>query len=52
MTMDDIDLFEVNEAFASVVLSWGQLHEPDWDKVNVNGGRSPWATPSGAQAAA
>src|ERR1700728_2169956 len=33
MTMDDIDLFEVNEAFASVVLSWGRTHDVDWDKV-------------------
>jgi acetyl-CoA C-acetyltransferase len=48
MTMDDIDLFEVNEAFASVVLSWGQLHEPDWDKVNVNGGAIALGHPVGA----
>ena len=47
MTMDDIDLFEVNEAFASVVLSWGQLHEPDWDKVNVNGGAIALGPPVG-----
>jgi acetyl-CoA C-acetyltransferase len=48
MTMADIDLFEVNEAFASVVLSWGQLHEPDWDKVNVNGGAIALGHPVGA----
>jgi acetyl-CoA C-acetyltransferase len=48
MTMGDIDLFEVNEAFASVVLSWGQLHEPDWDKVNVNGGAIALGHPVGA----
>jgi len=48
MTMDDIDLFEVNEAFASVVLSWGGLHEPDWDKVNVNGGAIALGHPVGA----
>ena len=47
MTMGDIDLFEVNEAFASVVLSWGQLHEPDWDKVNVNGGAIALGHPVG-----
>ena len=48
MTVGDIDLFEVNEAFASVVLSWGQLHEPDWDKVNVNGGAIALGHPVGA----
>jgi acetyl-CoA C-acetyltransferase len=48
MTMADIDLFEVNEAFASVVLSWGQKHEPDWDKVNVNGGAIALGHPVGA----
>ncbi len=38
MKLGDIDLFEVNEAFASVVLSWAAVHEPDPDRVNVNGG--------------
>ncbi len=38
MTIGDIDLFEVNEAFASVVLSWERMHQPDQAKVNVNGG--------------
>jgi acetyl-CoA C-acetyltransferase len=38
MTIGDIDLFEVNEAFASVVLSWLSVHRPDPDLVNVNGG--------------
>jgi acetyl-CoA C-acetyltransferase len=38
MTLDDIDLVEINEAFASVVLSWAQVHRADMDKVNVNGG--------------
>ena len=38
MSIKDIDLFECNEAFASVVLSWAQVHEPDMDRVNVNGG--------------
>ncbi|WP_436740104.1 steroid 3-ketoacyl-CoA thiolase [Streptomyces sp. BBFR102] len=38
MTLDDIDLVEINEAFASVVLSWAQVHHADLDKVNVNGG--------------
>ena len=47
MTMADIDLFEVNEAFASVVLSWASVHEPDMDKVNVNGGAIALGHPVG-----
>ena len=38
LTLDDIDLFEINEAFASVVLAWQRELEPDMSKVNVNGG--------------
>ena len=38
MSMGDIDLFEVNEAFAPVVAAWRRELEPDMDKVNVNGG--------------
>src|SRR3546814_20541471 len=37
MSIDDIDLFEVNEAFASVVLAWEKEHHPDMSKGNVNG---------------
>jgi acetyl-CoA C-acetyltransferase len=48
MTMADVDLFEVNEAFASVVLSWAQVHAPDMDKVNVNGGAIALGHPVGA----
>jgi acetyl-CoA C-acetyltransferase len=48
MTIGDIDLFEVNEAFASVVLSWGRTHDVDWDKVNVNGGAIAVGHPVGA----
>jgi acetyl-CoA C-acetyltransferase len=51
MTMDDIDLFEVNEAFASVALSWASVHEPDMDKVNVNGGAIALGHPVGATGA-
>jgi acetyl-CoA C-acetyltransferase len=51
MTMDDIDLFEVNEAFASVVMSWGKVHEADWDKVNVNGGAIALGHPVGSTGA-
>ncbi|AXY53949.1 steroid 3-ketoacyl-CoA thiolase [Rhodococcus ruber] len=38
MTLDDIDLVEINEAFAAVVLSWAQVLDADMSKVNVNGG--------------
>jgi acetyl-CoA acyltransferase len=38
MSLDDIDLVEINEAFAPVVLSWAREHNPDMEKVNVNGG--------------
>ena len=38
MKLGDIDLVEINEAFASVVLSWAQVHDADMDRVNVNGG--------------
>ncbi len=48
MTMGDIDLFEVNEAFASVVMSWGKVHAADFDKVNVNGGAIAIGHPVGA----
>jgi acetyl-CoA C-acetyltransferase len=48
MTMADIDLVEINEAFASVVLSWAQVHDADLDKVNVNGGAIALGHPVGA----
>jgi acetyl-CoA C-acetyltransferase len=48
MTMADIDVFEVNEAFASVVLAWGKVHEVDWEKVNVNGGAIALGHPVGS----
>ena len=48
MTVGDVDLFEVNEAFASVVLSWGRAHDVDWDTVNVNGGAIALGHPVGA----
>jgi acetyl-CoA acetyltransferase family protein len=38
LSVDDIDLFEVNEAFSSVVLAWQRELLPDTDRVNVNGG--------------
>jgi acetyl-CoA C-acetyltransferase len=48
LTLEDIDLFEVNEAFAAVVLSWAQVLEADMDKVNVNGGAIALGHPVGA----
>ena len=48
MTIGDIDLFEVNEAFASVVCSWQKAHGVDEDKVNVNGGAIALGHPVGA----
>ncbi|GAB2861365.1 steroid 3-ketoacyl-CoA thiolase [Nocardioides pacificus] len=48
MAISDFDLFEVNEAFASVVLSWAQVHGVDMDKVNVNGGAIALGHPVGS----
>ena len=48
MSIGDLDLFEVNEAFASVLLSWARVHEPDMDKVNVNGGAIALGHPVGS----
>jgi acetyl-CoA C-acetyltransferase len=48
MSIDDIDLFEVNEAFASVVCSWQKVHGVDWEKVNVNGGAIALGHPVGS----
>ncbi len=48
MKIGDLDLFEVNEAFASVVLSWASVHHPDMDKVNVNGGALALGHPVGS----
>jgi len=48
MTIDDIDLYEVNEAFAAVVLKFLRDTGVDWDKVNVNGGAMALGHPIGA----
>ncbi|MGW2183049.1 acetyl-CoA C-acetyltransferase [Streptomyces sp. NPDC001732] len=48
MTIDDIDLFEVNEAFASVVLAWAEETGADLEKTNVNGGGIALGHPIGA----
>ena len=51
MTLADIDLFEVNEAFAAVVLSWLRVLRPDEERVNVNGGAIALGHPVGATGA-
>ena len=48
LTMDDIDLVEINEAFASVVLAWQRETGADLQKVNVNGGAVAVGHPIGA----
>jgi acetyl-CoA acetyltransferase len=47
MTLDEIDLVEINEAFSSVVLAWEQEHHPDMSKVNPNGGAIALGHPLG-----
>ena len=51
LRLDDIDLVEINEAFASVVLAWEQEHHPDMERVNVNGGAIALGHPLGASGA-
>ena len=51
MTLADVDLVEINEAFAAVVLSWASVYEPDMDRVNVNGGAIALGHPVGATGA-
>ncbi|HEY9034758.1 MAG TPA: steroid 3-ketoacyl-CoA thiolase [Pseudomonadales bacterium] len=51
MKMSDIDLFEVNEAFAAVVLSWARVYNADLSKVNVNGGAMALGHPVGSTGA-
>ncbi|WP_280298023.1 steroid 3-ketoacyl-CoA thiolase [Nocardia neocaledoniensis] len=48
MKISDIDLFEINEAFAAVALSWASVHQPDMDRVNVNGGAIAIGHPVGS----
>jgi len=48
MKVGDFDLVEINEAFASVVLSWAKVFEPDMARVNVNGGAIALGHPVGA----
>jgi acetyl-CoA acyltransferase len=51
MKMDDIDLVEINEAFASVIAAWRRELEPDMDRVNVNGGAIALGHPLGSTGA-
>ncbi len=51
MTIDDVDLVEINEAFASVIAAWRRELEPDMDRVNVNGGAIALGHPLGSTGA-
>jgi len=51
MSIDDIDLIEINEAFAPVVAAWRREHNPDMDRVNVNGGAMALGHPLGSTGA-
>jgi acetyl-CoA acyltransferase len=51
LSIDDIDVVEINEAFASVVLAWEKEHHPDMSKVNVNGGAIALGHPLGCSGA-
>src|SRR5216117_406590 len=51
MSIDDIDLIEINEAFASVVAAWRRELDPDMDRVNVNGGAIALGHPLGSTGA-
>src|ERR1700742_3559020 len=51
MTIGDVDLIEINEAFASVVAAWQRELDPDMDRVNVNGGAIAIGHPLGSTGA-
>lgn len=51
LTLADMDVVEINEAFASVVLAWGAEMHPDWTRVNPNGGAIALGHPLGASGA-
>jgi acetyl-CoA acyltransferase len=51
MKIDDLDLIEINEAFASVIAAWRREVEPDMDRVNVNGGAIALGHPLGSTGA-
>jgi acetyl-CoA C-acetyltransferase len=51
LELDDLDLIEINEAFASVIAAWERELEPDIEKVNVNGGAIALGHPLGMSGA-
>src|SRR5919108_1013154 len=51
LRLGDVEVVEINEAFASVVLAWGREVEPDWERVNPNGGAVALGHPLGASGA-
>jgi acetyl-CoA acyltransferase len=51
LTLDQMDVIEINEAFASVILAWSQEYHPDFKKVNPNGGAIALGHPLGATGA-
>jgi acetyl-CoA acetyltransferase family protein len=51
LSLADIDLVEINEAFAAVVIAWAREHRPDMDRVNVNGGAIALGHPLGCSGA-
>jgi acetyl-CoA acyltransferase len=51
LSLDDMDVIEINEAFASVVLAWEREYQPDMDKVNPNGGAIAIGHPTGCSGA-
>jgi acetyl-CoA acetyltransferase family protein len=51
LAMTDVDLVEINEAFASVVLAWAREHAPDMDRVNTRGGAIALGHPLGSTGA-
>ena len=51
LKLDEIDLVEINEAFASVVLAWERENHPDMERVNVNGGAIAIGHPTGCSGA-
>jgi acetyl-CoA acyltransferase len=51
LRLGDVDLVEINEAFAAVVVAWAREHQPDMDRVNVNGGAIALGHPLGASGA-
>jgi len=51
LSLDDMDLIEINEAFAAVVLAWQREHHADMERVNVNGGAIALGHPLGCSGA-